>query len=56
MLTKPIINNEIILKMRWLRKDTDESSHGKSIRNNIVKNMTTNILQNNSRQYRSTRR
>ncbi|CAF4924035.1 unnamed protein product, partial [Rotaria socialis] len=43
MLTKTIINNEIILKIRWFRKDTPadrllnyESSHGKSIKNNIV--------------------
>ncbi|CAF4889307.1 unnamed protein product, partial [Rotaria magnacalcarata] len=52
MLTKTIINNETILKIRWFRKDTAadrllnyESSHGKSIKNNIVKNMTTRILE-----------
>ncbi|CAF1215941.1 unnamed protein product [Rotaria sordida] len=52
MLTKTIINNEIILKVRWFRKDTAadrllnyESSHGKSIKNNIVKNMTARILE-----------
>ncbi|CAF5228406.1 unnamed protein product, partial [Rotaria magnacalcarata] len=51
MLTKTIINNETILKIRWFRKDTAadrvvnyESSHGKSIKNSIVKNMTTRIL------------
>ncbi|CAF3367010.1 unnamed protein product [Rotaria sp. Silwood2] len=52
MLTKTKINNDIILKIRWFRKDTAadrllnyESSHGKSIKNNIVKNMTTRILE-----------
>ncbi|CAF5026638.1 unnamed protein product, partial [Rotaria socialis] len=52
MLTKTIINKETILKIRWFRKDTAadrllnyESSHGKSIKNNIVKNMTTRILE-----------
>ncbi|CAF4712055.1 unnamed protein product, partial [Rotaria sp. Silwood2] len=52
ILTKTIINSEIILKVRWFRKDTAadrllnyESSHGKSIKNNIVKNMTTMILE-----------
>jgi hypothetical protein len=40
------------LKIRWFRKETAadrllnyESSHGKSIKNNIVKNMTTRILE-----------
>ncbi|CAF5190571.1 unnamed protein product, partial [Rotaria magnacalcarata] len=52
MLTKTIINNETILKIRCFRKDTAadrllnyESSHGKSIKNNIVKNMPTRILE-----------
>ncbi|CAF2132640.1 unnamed protein product [Rotaria magnacalcarata] len=52
MLTKTIINNETILKIRWFRKDIAadrllnyESSHGKSIKSNIVKNMTTRILE-----------
>ena len=58
-LTKTTMNNET-LKIRWFRKDTAadrllnyESSHGKSIKNNIVKNMTTKILettQNNKEQ------
>ena len=50
-LTKTTINNET-LKIRWFRKDTAadrllnyKSSHGKSIKNNIVKNMTTRILE-----------
>jgi hypothetical protein len=51
-LTKLNKNNEIKLNIRWFRKDTAadrllnyESSHGKSIKSNIVKNMTKRILE-----------
>jgi hypothetical protein len=45
-------DNDIKLKIKWFRKQTAadrllnyESSHGKSIKRNIVKNMTTRILE-----------
>ncbi|CAF1371595.1 unnamed protein product, partial [Rotaria sp. Silwood1] len=59
-LTRINSSNDIKLKIRWFRKETAadrllnyESSHGKSIKSNIVKNMTTRILettQNNKNQ------
>ena len=46
------IDNQIRTKVRWFRKDTAtdrllnyDSCHSKAIKNNIVKNMTTRILQ-----------
>jgi hypothetical protein len=51
-LTRLNNNNNMQLKIRWFRKETAadrllhyESSHGKSIKSNIVKNMTTRILE-----------
>jgi hypothetical protein len=51
-LTKQTINNELQIKIRWFRKDSAadrllnyHSSHGKSIKENIVKNMTRRIIQ-----------
>ncbi|CAF4741716.1 unnamed protein product, partial [Rotaria sp. Silwood2] len=51
-LTRYIKNNEVKLGVRWFRKETAsdrllnyDSSHGKSIKSNIVKNMTTRILE-----------
>ncbi|CAF1126020.1 unnamed protein product [Adineta steineri] len=50
-LTKINDNNQMKIKVRWFRKSTAsnrflnyESDHGKSIKRNIVQNMTTRIL------------
>ncbi|CAF2852470.1 unnamed protein product [Rotaria sp. Silwood2] len=51
-LTKQIINDKLQIKVRWFRKDSAadrllnyHSSHSKSIKENIVKNMTKIIIQ-----------
>jgi hypothetical protein len=51
-LTKHVVNNQLQVKVRWFRKQTAsdrllhyQSCHGKSIKTNIVKNMTTRIIQ-----------
>ncbi|CAM4845408.1 unnamed protein product [Rotaria magnacalcarata] len=50
-ITKEIINNKQEIKIRWFRKETAadrflnyRSSHNKSVKTNIVKNMTQRII------------